>query len=101
MDKFYNETLAKLENEIKEFEIEADCSIERIEAVIQLIIKCLFDVKKYILKEDLRMLMKKFAFSNIRSQLSFQSSSTIMPSIKSKREDRMEISVPRNILSKN
>ena len=50
MDKFYNETLAKLENEIKEFEIEADCSIERIEAVIQLIIKCLFDVKKYILK---------------------------------------------------
>ena len=47
------------------------------------------------------MLMKKFAFSNIRSQLSFQSSSTTMPSIKSKREDRMEISVPRNILSKN
>ena len=49
MDKFYNQTLAKLENEIKEFEIEADCSIERIEAVIQLIIKCLFDIKKYIL----------------------------------------------------
>ena len=49
MDKFYNETLAKLENEIKEFEIEADCSIERIEAVIQLIIKCLSDVKHYVL----------------------------------------------------
>lgn len=47
------------------------------------------------------MLMKKFAFLNIKSQLSFQSSSIIMPSIKSKREDRMEISVPRNILSKN
>ena len=46
------------------------------------------------------MLMKKFAFSNIRSQLSFQSSSTTMPSIKSKREDRMEISVPRNIFVK-
>jgi len=36
MDKFYNETLAKLENEIKELEIETDCSIERIEAVINL-----------------------------------------------------------------
>ncbi len=37
MDKFYNQTLIKLESEIKELEIEADCSIERIEAVIQLI----------------------------------------------------------------
>ncbi|RKD16334.1 hypothetical protein BCY91_05550 [Pelobium manganitolerans] len=37
MDKFYNETLTKLENEIKELEIDADCSIERIEAVIKLI----------------------------------------------------------------
>ena len=54
MDKFYNETLAKLENEIKEFEIEADCSIERIEAVIQLIIKCLSDVKHYVLKRGFK-----------------------------------------------
>ena len=34
MDKFYNQTLIKLESEIKELEIETDCSIERIEAVI-------------------------------------------------------------------
>jgi hypothetical protein len=49
MDKFYNQTLIKLESEIKELEIETDCSIERIEAVIQLIIKCLSDVKHYVL----------------------------------------------------
>ena len=62
MDKFYNETLAKLENEIKEFEIEADCSIERIEAVIQLIIKCLFDVKKYILKRGFKNIDEEIRF---------------------------------------
>jgi hypothetical protein len=61
MDKFYNETLAKLENEIKEFEIEADCSIERIEAVIQLIIKCLFDVKIYF----------KRGFKNVDEEIRF------------------------------
>lgn len=37
MDKFYKETLSKLELEISELEVETDCSIERIEAVIQLI----------------------------------------------------------------
>ena len=62
MDKFYNETLAKLENEIKEFEIEADCSIERIEAVIQLIIKCLFDVKKNILKRGFKNVDEEIRF---------------------------------------
>ena len=62
MDKFYNETLAKLENEIKELEIEADCSIERIEAVIQLIIKCLFDVKKYILKRGFKNVDEEIRF---------------------------------------
>ena len=62
MDKFYNETLAKLENEIKEFEIEADCSTERIEAVIQLIIKCLFDVKKYILKRGFKNVDEEIRF---------------------------------------
>lgn len=35
MNKFYNETLLKLETAINELEIETDCSIQRIEAVIQ------------------------------------------------------------------
>jgi len=50
MDKFYNETLHNLETAISELEIEADCSIQRIEAVIHLIVECLSDVKAYIQK---------------------------------------------------
>jgi len=34
MDKFYTETLHKLETTINELEIEADYSIQRIEAVM-------------------------------------------------------------------
>lgn len=34
MDKFYNDKLQKLETVINDFEIEADCSIQRIETVI-------------------------------------------------------------------
>src|SRR5690606_28842325 len=50
MDKFYNETLHKLQTAINETGIEADCSVQRIEAVIHLIVECLSDVKKYVLK---------------------------------------------------
>lgn len=50
MDKFYNETLYKLEAEIKELEIETDCPIQRIETVIPIIIQCLSEVKEYVLK---------------------------------------------------
>lgn len=49
MDKFYKETLHKLETEIKELEMEADCSIQQVEAIIKLIIRCLANVKEYIL----------------------------------------------------
>lgn len=41
MDKFHNETLYKLETAINELEIEADYSIQRIEAVIDTILKML------------------------------------------------------------
>lgn len=50
MDKFYQQTLIKLEDEIRELEIETDCSVQRIEAVIKLIIKTLSDIKEHILK---------------------------------------------------
>lgn len=62
MDKFYNQTLIKLESEIKELEIETDCSIERIEAVIQLIIKCLSDVKHYVLKRGFKNVDEEIRF---------------------------------------
>lgn len=54
MNKFYNETLIKLENEIKELELENDCQIQRIEAVIKLIIKCLYEVKQFVLKREFK-----------------------------------------------
>ncbi len=37
MNKFYNETLHRLKATVNELEVEADCSIQRIEAVILLI----------------------------------------------------------------
>lgn len=54
MDKFYNETLYKLETAIKELEVEADSSIQRIETVIDLILKCLSEVKEYVLKRGFK-----------------------------------------------
>ena len=45
MDKFYNETYLKLETAIQELEIETDCPIKRIEAVIHHIIQSLADLK--------------------------------------------------------
>ncbi|WP_455580195.1 hypothetical protein [Chryseobacterium taklimakanense] len=54
MNKFYNETLHKLETAINELEIETDCSIQRIEAVIHLILECLCKLKEYVLKRGFR-----------------------------------------------
>ena len=74
LDKFYNETLHKLETAINELEIEADnCSIQRVEAIIQLIIQTLSKLKEYVLKRGLKILMRKSIFSNIRNLSLFQS----------------------------
>ena len=54
MDKFYNETYLKLETAIQELEIESDCPIKRIEAVIQLVIQSFSDLKKFVLKNDFK-----------------------------------------------
>src|SRR5690606_29322808 len=54
MDKFYNETLCEWETAIGELEVEADCSIQRIEAVIHLILECLSEVKKHVLKKGFK-----------------------------------------------
>lgn len=47
MDKFYNEILSKLETAINELEIEADCSIQRVEAVIHLVLESLSNPKYF------------------------------------------------------
>lgn len=54
MDKFYNETQSKLETAINELEIESDCPIQHIEAVIHLIVECLSEIKEYVLKRGFK-----------------------------------------------
>ncbi|MBS7253268.1 hypothetical protein [Flavobacterium branchiicola] len=62
MDKFYNETLYKLESEIKELEIETACPIQRIEKVIPIIVLCLSEVKEYVLKNGFKNIDKEIHF---------------------------------------
>jgi len=54
MDKFHNETLYRLETDINEMEIEADCSIQRTEAIIHLILKCMSEVKAYVMERGFK-----------------------------------------------
>lgn len=62
MDKFYTETLHKLETTINELEIEADYSIQRIEAVIDIILKCLSEVKEYVLNKGFKNIDEEVHF---------------------------------------
>lgn len=62
MDKFYNEKLYKLETAINDLEVEADSSVQRIEAVIHLILECLSEVKEHVLKRG---------FKNINEEIHF------------------------------
>jgi len=52
MDKFYKKTLYELELAINELEIETDCPIQRIEAVIVIIVSSLSKLKQFVLKRD-------------------------------------------------
>ena len=54
MEKYHAEILYKLEEAIGELEIEADCSLHHIETVIHLILECLSEVKKYVLKKGFK-----------------------------------------------
>ena len=62
MDKFYDEALHKLETAITELEIEADCPIQRIEAVIHIIVKCLSELKEYIQKRGFKNTEEEIRF---------------------------------------
>ena len=62
MNKFYTETLHKLETEINDLEIETDHSIQRIEAVIGIILKCLSEVKKYVLNRGFKNIGEEIHF---------------------------------------
>ncbi|MGO3109526.1 MAG: RteC domain-containing protein [Sphingobacterium sp.] len=54
MDITYNKILLKLEHDIQDIEIESDYSIQRIEIIIELIIKSLYEVKEYVLKNGFK-----------------------------------------------
>ena len=62
MDKFYNDKLHALEIAINDLENEADNSIQMIEAVIALIIKCLADLKEFVLKNDFKNMEEEIHF---------------------------------------
>ncbi len=54
MDKFYYETLSKLETTINELESDNDCFIQQVEAVIHLILEYLSEVKERVLKRGFK-----------------------------------------------
>ena len=54
METFYSEKLSNLEMATNDLEVEADCSIQRMEAVIYLILECLSDLKEYVLKRGFK-----------------------------------------------
>jgi hypothetical protein len=62
MYKFYNETLSKLEASINELEIDVDCFILRIEAVIDIILKSLSEIKEYVLKRGFKNIDEEIHF---------------------------------------
>lgn len=62
MEKFYNETLIKLEDNIRDLEIETNCPIQQIEAVIKIIINCLSDVKQFVLKKGFKNVDEEIRF---------------------------------------
>ncbi len=62
MNKFYNETYLKLETAIQELEIETDYSIKKFEAVIELIVQSLADLKEYVLKNEFKNLQEEIHF---------------------------------------
>lgn len=62
MDKFYDETLSKLDTAMSEMEIEPDFSIQRMEAVIHLVLKCLSELKEYVLKRGFKNTNEEIRF---------------------------------------
>lgn len=54
MDEIYNKILSELETIINDLEVEADCSIQKIETVVNRILACLSDLKEYVLKRGFK-----------------------------------------------
>lgn len=102
MNKFYNETLHRLKTTVNELEVEADCSIQRIEAVILLIVECLSELKEYVLKTGFSDEDEEIRFFKHQNLPSLQSSFITMLCIRLKPKDLMaEKKFWKNISIKN
>ncbi|RRA97047.1 RteC domain-containing protein [Paenimyroides viscosum] len=62
MDKFYKKTLYELETTINELEIETEYPIQRIEAVIVLIVNSLSKLKEFVLKKGFKNIDEEILF---------------------------------------
>lgn len=62
MDKYITETQHKLQTAINELEIEADYPIKRLEAIIEIIVKCLNEIKEHILKRGFKTIDEEIHF---------------------------------------
>lgn len=62
MDKFYNKIMQTLETSINELEIDGNYSIQRIETIIDIILKCLADVKAFVSKRGFDDLEEEIRF---------------------------------------
>lgn len=62
MKQFYNEKISELEIAIDEVEIETDCSLARLETVIHLVLKCLSELKEYVLKRGFKNTNEEIRF---------------------------------------
>lgn len=62
MKQFYNEKISELEIAIDEVEIETDCSLARLETVIHIVLKCLSELKEYVLKRGFKNTNEEIRF---------------------------------------
>lgn len=69
MDKFYKNRLFELETTINDLEIEADCPIQRIEAIIVLVINALSKLKEDVLERGFKNMDEEiYFFKHIKPQ---------------------------------
>ena len=62
MDKLYNEILSRLELTINKIEVTPNYSIQRIEAIIHLILECLSEIRKHVIKTGFKTLTEEILF---------------------------------------
>lgn len=62
MNKLYNDILSRLETTINELETEAESSIQQVEAIIHLVLECLFKIKCYVIEQGFKSIDEEVYF---------------------------------------